>query len=137
MDVFTIDKGTWFPLDFAPDYQVIVNVSYSIARLGLTLDYTMNLTGSIKLPEYELPFDRAAYSPVFSIHKVQITNDFALPEDNIIQACLAFENIFGYTQPPPLVDPQNPFGDNFDTAYVYGPIQGGHIGFEMRYTLKH
>lgn len=136
MDVFTEDHGIQNPLEFAPDYQVVGNASYLFESLDLTIDYTFNLTGPMKLPEYEAPFEREPYSPSFSIHNVQITKNFPLIKGDILQVYIAFENIFDYTQPTPLVDPQNPFGDHFDTAYVYGPIHGGHIGFGARYTIK-
>ncbi|MBX2819048.1 MAG: TonB-dependent receptor plug domain-containing protein [Rhodothermaceae bacterium] len=136
MDVYTENRGTSNPLEFAPDYQAVGNISYLFEPLGLTFDYTFNLTGPMKLPEYEAPFARDPFSPSFSIHNLQVTKDFPLPKGDIFQAYIASENIFNYTQPTPLVDPQNPFGDRFDTAYVYGPIHGGHIGFGARYTMR-
>ena len=90
----------------------------------------------MKLPEYKEPFQRPRYSPTFSIHNLQVTKEFSLSKGDIIQTYMSFENIFDYTQPTPLIDPHNPFGDHFDTAYVYGPIYGGHIGFGIRYTLR-
>ena len=135
MDVFLDEDGTRSPLEFAPDYQGIVNATYRLP-LALALDYTMNLTGPMKLPEYEPPFERAHHSPPFTIHNVQLTRDFGLPDDSMAQAYVSVENIFSYTQEAPLVDPGNPFGDAFDTAYVYAPIHGRCLGLGVRLMLR-
>ena len=36
----------------------------------------------------------------------------------------------------PLVDSENPFGENFDTSYVYGPIHGRNLGFGFRWFQR-
>lgn len=135
MDVFLDEGGTKTPLEFAPDFQGVANATYRFPP-GFALDYTMNLTGPMKLPEYEPPFERAPTSPTFSIHNVQLTKDFDLSSGGLAQTYLSVENLFGYTQAAPLVDPANPFGDNFDTAYVYGPIHGRCIGLGVRLMIR-
>lgn len=42
------------------------------------------------------------------------------------------KNLFNYTQTDPIIDAQNPFGDTFDTSYVYGPILGRRIMVGIR-----
>lgn len=135
MDVFVDEEGSKTPLEFAPDFQGVANLTYRLPK-GFALDYTMNLTGPMALPEYESPFERATTSPTFTIHNVQVTKDFDLPSGSLVQTYLSAENLFSYTQVAPLIDPSNPFGDNFDTAYVYGPLQGRHIGLGVRLMLR-
>lgn len=135
MDVFIEENGTRAPLEFAPDFQAVANATYRLPH-GVALDYTMNLTGPMKLPKYEAPFERPATSPVFSLHNLQVTKDFDVPGGPLLQAYLAIENLFDYTQAAPLVDPANPFGDHFDTAYVYGPIHGRCTGMGLRLTMR-
>ena len=134
MDVFVEEEGTKKPLEFAPDFQAVANATYQLPY-DLAVDYTMTLTGPMKLPEYAAPFERPTRSPTYSIHNLQITRDFALNGGTLAQAYLAVENLFDYTQAAPLVDPANPFGENFDTAYVYGPIHGRCIGVGVRVIL--
>jgi hypothetical protein len=38
-------------------------------------------------------------------------------------------------QANPIIDPRHPFGSDFDTARVYGPIQGRRVLLGMRYAL--
>lgn len=134
MDVFVDEDGETRPLEFAPDFQGVVNATYMLPR-GFAVDYTMNLTGPMALPEYDAPFERPTTSPTFALHNLQVTKDFDLPNGTLAQVYLAGENIFNYQQPAPLIDPANPFGPNFDTAYVYGPTHGGCIGLGVRLTL--
>ncbi|MEM8560488.1 MAG: TonB-dependent receptor, partial [Bacteroidota bacterium] len=134
MDVFVDEDGETRPLEFAPDFQGVVNATYQLPR-GVAVDYTMNLTGPMALPEYDAPFERPTTSPTFALHNLQVTKDVALPSGALGQVYLAVENVFDYTQAQPLVDPANPFGPNFDTAYVYGPVHGRCLGLGVRLTL--
>lgn len=134
MDVFVEEEGTKAPLEFAPDFQGVANATYRLPY-SFTVDYTMNLTGPMKLPEYAAPFERPTLSPTFSIHNLQVTKDIDLRGGSLAQAYLAVENLFSYTQIAPLIDPANPFGDRFDTAYVYGPIHGRCVGAGLRLML--
>lgn len=134
MDVFVEDNGERGPLEFAPEFQGVVNATYSF-RANWSLDYTMNLTGPMHLPEYEAPFARPTTSPTFSIHNLKLSKELPGPGNYDIDAYISVENLFDYTQAAPLIDPTNPFGPNFDTAYVYGPISGRAFGFGIRVTL--
>lgn len=135
MDVFVQEDGRRAPLEFAPDFQGVANATYQLPR-GWAVDYTMNLTGPMKMPEYDAPFERPTTSPTFSIHNLQVTKDIRLQQSTLLQAYLAVENLFGYTQSAPLIDPGNPFGPYFDTAYVYGPLHGRCTGVGLRLTRR-
>ena len=49
---------------------------------------------------------------------------------------LGLKNVFNYTQDSPLIDWQNPFGDNFDTNYAYGPLQGRRFFLGLTISLQ-
>ncbi len=135
MEVFRDQDGRRTPLEFAPAYQGVANVTYRLERAGLALDYTANLTGPMPLPAFAPPFERPTRSPAFSIHNVQLTRDFEV-SGGVLQAYVAVENLFDYTQPAPLIDPENPFGEHFDTSYVYGPIHGRCTGAGLRLIVR-
>lgn len=134
MDVFTDESGEQAPLEFAPDFQGVANATYRLPA-GLALDYTMNLTGPMKLPEYDAPFHRASTSPTFALHNLQLTKEVDLPNATRAQVYVSAENLTNYTQDSPLIDPGNPFGETFDTNYVYAPIHGRCIGMGVRLTI--
>ncbi len=126
-DVFTEEDGVREALNFSPDFKGVWSFSYSFPP-GLTLDYTGTLVGPMKLPEYDPPFQRLGRSPAYALHNLQGTLD--LGEGRQLYASV--KNLFDWTQESPLVDPANPFGDNFDTAYVYGPVFGRQLVVGVR-----
>jgi len=127
-DVFTEEGGVKEDVTFAPDFKGVFSLSYKAPR-GVTLDYTGTVVGPMEMPEYDPPFERRKRSPVYSIHNLQANLD--LGEGRQLYASV--KNLFDWTQGSPLVDPGNPFGDNFDTAYVYGPVYGRQfmMGFRV------
>jgi outer membrane receptor for ferrienterochelin and colicins len=147
LDVFATEEGADRPLEFAPDYQGTATVTWQ-APLGLVVDYSANLVGPMQLPDYASS-TRAAYlaatgaplrtrSPVYSVHNLQLTRDVLLPGGRLLQIYGAVNNALNYTQSSPLVGfyEGNPgFGETFDTAYVYGPIEGRHLGLGLRLTM--
>lgn len=131
MDVFREEHGQRYPIEFAPDYQGNASVTWTHSRRW-TIDYTAVLTGPMKLPEYPPPFSRSAWSPAFATHDVQVTYDLDIAGSGVVQVYGSVRNVFGYAQPSPLVDPDRPFGESFDTTYVYGPLYGRTVGLGLR-----
>lgn len=134
MDVFRDEDGERHPIEFAPDLQGSATITYTPVH-HWAIDYTATVTGRMKLPEYGPGHVRPAWSPTYSIHNVQITRELKLRHLGELQIYGAVKNLFDYAQPSPLVDPDDPFGDAFDTTYVYGPIRGRNVGFGGRLIL--
>lgn len=146
LDVFIEDGGLKRPHEFSPDYQGTATLTWE-APAKVVVDYTARLTGPMALPDYA-PGVRAAYeaatgaplhetSPVYTVHNLQVTKDLQFG-GRLAQVYLAIENALDYKQPSPLVgyyDGNPGFGDTFDTAYVYGPIEGRHFGAGVRFIL--
>lgn len=131
------------------------SVSYKIRQLNVTIDYTGNLYGSMKLPLLSDLDPRRPNSPTHSIQNIQFTysgfKNFELyagiknllnflPKQNnpflIANANNPFDNNVQYdTNGQVLATPQNPFGLTFDTSYVYAQNQGIRGFFGLRYNL--
>ena len=109
-----------------------MSATYSMRSLPLRFDYTGTVTGPMRLPAYDEPFTRPEKSPTYSMHNLQGT--WAFTGDS--ELYFSVKNIFEFTQPSPLIDPANPFGDAFDTAYVYGPMRGRHIMLGLRHGVR-
>ena len=118
-DVYAEEKGVKETLTYSPDFKAVFTVSYTVPG-GVTLDYTGSVVGPMRLPEYDPPFQRATRSPTYSLHNLQGTLELGRGR----QLYASVKNLFDWTQGSPLVDPAYPFGDDFDTAYVYGPVYG-------------
>lgn len=119
-DVFVMEPdGSKRDLEFASDFLGVFTSSYtSSSKLRTSIDWTGRVVGPMKLPEYEAPFERDSNSPWFTEQNLQIT----VRPSRQVELYLSIKNLFNYTQANPIIDAQNPFGDTFDTSYVYGPI---------------
>lgn len=146
LDVFLEDGRERTPLEFAADYQGTATLEW-LAPHGFDIDYTARLTGPMALPSVDGGV-AAAYlvetgsvyreeSPVYTVHNVQVTKALRFGGRQA-RLYAAVDNLFGYRQSTPIVgfwDGVPGFGDSFDAAYVYGPIQGRRFGLGVRLAL--
>lgn len=128
-DAFLEDRGVRRGLVFAPRVQSVFTVGYRFDRLGgLTLDWTGRVQGPTPLPAFS---GLASRSTWFTEQHVQGT----LPLGHGPTVFVAIKNVFNYVQRDAIIDPGNPFGDAFDTARVYGPLQGRRVLLGLRQTV--
>lgn len=131
------------------------NVSYTFRSLDLTLDYTGNLYGPMRLPTLGELDPRQDFSPVWSIQNIQFTYkgldkfefyggiknllDWTPNRGNpfiIARADDPFDqNVQFDPQGNVVATADNPFALTFDPSYVYGPNQGIRGFFGLRYTV--
>ncbi|WP_242203482.1 TonB-dependent receptor [Aestuariivivens insulae] len=132
------------------------SVSYKHYPSNLTLDYTGNLYGPMRLPTLGELDPRSEESPTWSIQNIQLTYE----TDANLQFYVGVKNILDWTpnKGNPFIiarshdpfdknvefdtagnvqaTPDNPYALTFDPSYVYGPNQGRRIFIGLRYTLK-
>lgn len=130
-DVYSVDHGARSNAFFAPRIRATLGATYRTQALPVRLDYTATVTGPMRLPEYNAPFERPTRSPIFSLHNLQATWSSGR---GATEFYANVKNLFNYVQPTPLVAPDDPFGEHFDTAYIYGPMRGRHLMVGIRYT---
>jgi len=126
-------EETKIPQLFAPKVSGTFAISYAMDQIGVTLDLTGRFTGPMKLPVGPPEIDqRPDESPWFTIMNAQVGKSFT----SGFEAYAGVKNIFNFIPKNPLLEPDNPFGKNFDTSYNYASIQGikGFVG--LRYTLE-
>ncbi|TGE27237.1 TonB-dependent receptor [Hymenobacter metallicola] len=124
----------------APRFSGTYAVSYTLARLGVVVDYTGQVNGPMQLPVQPNDY-RPARSPWYSLQNVQLTKRLGehlelyggvknllnfLPRHVLIRAFDPFDKY---------VDQDNPNGYSFDTEYNYAPVQGRRTFLGLRYTL--
>lgn len=140
MDVFTEENGQRQALTYAPDYIGSFGATYQLQKWDLEAGYTGNLMGPKRMPDnYVEAFGRNRWSPAYTTHDVKITKEFSNVNNanNVgIEAYLSVENIFDFTQGSPLIDASNPFGDQFDTIYTWGPIVGRTFTIGARLNIR-
>ena len=132
LDVYSVDDNNIREDElFAPSFTGVFSLSYNWDIINTSIDWTAKVTGPMSLPIFPYPFERAEESPWFSQHHLQIKKVFS----ESLTAFMGVKNVFNYTQESPLVDWQNPFGDDFDTSYAYGPLQSRRFLFGLSVKL--
>lgn len=130
--------------------------TYKNYKYNLSVDYTGNIYGPMRLPLLSDLDPRSENSPVWSIQNIQLTfdglenleiyggvknllnwtpnkgNPFIIARANDpFDKDVTFDNN-GNAQ----VTPDNPYGLTFDPTYVYAPNQGIRAFLGLRYSLK-
>ena len=123
-----------------PKHRLFANASYETLihdenQGQWKFDATFNWLGEQRFSstasnpiEYRLP----DYTPVLGTLNVQVTKVFS-PK---FEVYLGGENITNVRQPNPILASDDPFGPNFDTTFVYGPIFGSMYYAGLRFKIK-
>ena len=128
-----------FERPLTPKHRFFTNASYetSVSEKGSQwkFDATFNWLGeqrfasTVENPtQYQLP----EFSPTFGTLNAQITRVFS-PK---FEVYLGGENINNYRQDNPIISANDPFGPNFDSTFVYGPIFGSMYYAGLRFKIK-
>ncbi|MCG8307240.1 MAG: TonB-dependent receptor [Cytophagales bacterium] len=127
-------NGKLQQMPFVSRDRLFINLAYATKYDTWKADFTWNWNGRKRLPDTsENPeqFQRATFSPDFSILNAQISRGFRWGS-----IYLGGENVLNFKQNDPIVDPENPFGNNFDASMVWGPIAGRVVYAGIRYKVK-
>ncbi|MBT8376912.1 MAG: TonB-dependent receptor, partial [Bacteroidia bacterium] len=122
-----------------PTNRVFANLAYETKRTSTDaqwkFDATYNWLSSQRYPNTEqsaiqlrLP-DR---TPSFGTLNLQVTKVFS----SNFELYIGGENVTDVRQDNPIVSADNPFGPNFDTTFVYGPIFGSMYYAGLRYRIN-
>ncbi|MFM2376165.1 MAG: hypothetical protein RLZZ165_1262, partial [Bacteroidota bacterium] len=114
-----VEAGVRSLQKLTPIFQGVFSVTYSLERLHATIGFTGKVIGPMELPTYAPPFERPPRSGWFTEQNIQVSANLG----HGLGLQIGCRNLWNYTQPSPLIDPANPFGEAFDTAYAYGPLQ--------------
>ena len=116
-------------LPLQPEERAIINFSYKTISDKWHFDITANYIGRSRIPEINTVADN--FSPPFYLFNSQITRKW----DNL-DVYIGGENLANYTQPNPIIDADNPLGDDFDASLIWGPVMGRNIYVGIRYKIK-
>ncbi|MDX2303373.1 MAG: TonB-dependent receptor [Microscillaceae bacterium] len=152
MDVTFEENGLRVRQLLTERFSGVWSIGYTFPKLGLTLDYTGNLYGPMRLPLLSDLDSRPEYSPWWSIQNIQVTKSFKKgwelyggiknllnytpPKNSIARAFDPFDRqvqFDGKGQVIPTAD--NPQALTFDPSYVFAPNQGIRLFLGLRYTL--
>ncbi|KAA0991351.1 TonB-dependent receptor [Dyadobacter aurulentus] len=153
MDNFQKENGVRFRPVLTERFTGVWSVNYEIQKAGISLDYTGNMYGPMRLPVLSEDDPRARTSPIWSLQNIQATKKF----DNGLEIYGGVKNLLNFTPPANsiarsndpfdknvkfddnghvIATPENPHRLTFDPSYVFAPNQTRRLFLGMRYTLR-
>mgnify|MGYP000221078123 CR=1 FL=1 len=136
-DVKTTIENELVDVAYNAKNRFFTNLEYKTKNKKWAFDWTGQFIGSQRLPS---SFDEnnnnqiiaSNESPAYFLMNAQITRNFKI-STNPLEVYIGGENLTNYSQPNPILNTQNPFGQNFDTSNVYAPIMGtmGYMGLRF------
>lgn len=118
--------------------RVFANLSFETTKTDKggvwKFDTTFNWFGKQRFSSTTLSpeaFQLPTYSPTLTTLNGQITKVFS----DTFELYIGAENLTNVMQKNPIISPENPFGSNFDTTFIYGPIFGSTFYTGLRYKL--
>lgn len=133
-DVKSTINGNLMEVPYVSRNRFFINGSYASKFDKWTADFTLNWIGAKRLPntsDKPTEFQREAYSQDYILANAQISRGFKWGS-----VYLGSENLFDFRQSDPIIDAENPFGNNFDASIVWGPIPGRLVYLGFRYKIK-
>lgn len=117
-----------------PQGRAFVNLAYE-TKSAWKFDYTVQWIGQQRLPDTSqntAENQRSEWSDEYMLMNAQITKDFG----DKWSVYLGVENIGDFKLKNPIVAAGDPFGAQFDTSMVWGPIFGRMAYAGFRFRLK-
>lgn len=156
MDVSQTDNGVNTKQILTERYTAVWSIGYTIKKINLSIDYTGNLYGPMRLPLLGDLDPRPEYSPAWSIQNIQITKKFKrgleiyggvknflnwTPAKNspflIARSRDPFDKEVTFDSNGQVATTQNnPYALTFDPGYVYAPNQGARVFLGVRYQFN-
>ena len=155
-DVSQTEDGVTERQILTESYTGTWNASYEFKKINLSVDYSGNIYGPMRLPTLGETDPRSDYSPAWSIQNIQFTwkglenfefyggvknlLDWTPNRGNpfiIARANDPFDrNVTFDANGDAVATPNNPNALTFDPSYVYGPNQGIRGFFGLRYRIN-
>ena len=152
MDVSMTEEGKRVQQLLAERFSGVWTIGYHFHPMELTLDYTGNVYGPMRLPLLGPLDDRQEYSPWWSLQNIQLTKRFGYkwelyggvknllnyrpPSNSIARAFDPFDRGVVFDASGSVVPtPDNPHALSFDPTRLFAPNQGirGFLGVRFSY----
>jgi hypothetical protein len=134
-DVKTTYSGQLLERPLIANNRAFANLAYSLNNWKF--DYTITYNGKKRIPntlENPAPYQREQYSPDFILMNAQVSK--TIGKKHPMDFYLGAENLTNYFQKDVIVAANQPFGQYFDAALVWGPVTGSMFYLGWRYKIK-
>ena len=114
------------------DYKGLLTASYQTPLKKWQFDLTGQFNGGGRMPAPDAtnPLWKSDFN-AYTVVNAQITKYFRR-----WSVYIGAENLFDYKQSHPIIDAENPRGDNFDGSMVWGPVHGRKIYAGLRFNIS-
>ena len=116
-------------LPLNPEERGLMNFTYKNNSDKWHFDFTAIYIGKSRIPDNIVTNDN--FSSAFTLLNSQVTYKW-----NRSDIYIGAENITNYTQSNPIIDSDNPFGQDFDASLIWGPVMGRHIYIGFRSNIN-
>jgi outer membrane receptor for ferrienterochelin and colicins len=116
-----------------PRHRGLANIAYE-TRNHWKFDLTFNAFGSKRIPvtgDFNPDISMPERSPAFMMVHAQINKEFS----ERIEVYIGGENLNNFRQRSPILNPENPFSDGFDSSLVWGPVFGRMLYLGVNFKL--
>lgn len=111
-------------------YKGVLNLQYATRMRLWTFDFTAQVNGPSRLPDFAVAPGESGMSPVYPVLYAQITRKF-----KGVDVYVGAENLTNYRQKHPVIDAQDPYSPDFNASVIWGPLMGIKVYAGMRLTL--
>ncbi len=117
----------------ASKYKGLITLNYSDQLKKWMFDFNAQLNGGGRLPIVAgSQLNSPTEFPAFTVMNAQVTKYY-----RYWNLYAGAENLLDYTQDHPVLDPERPFGNEFDATRIWGPVMGRRFYAGIRITLNH
>ena len=129
LDVKSLYGGRMQQQVMIPPHRGLVHLNYISRNKRWEYSVTLSVFGASRLPDAGGDTDRK--SQTYPMLNSQLTHVYKKWE-----LYVGGENITNFKQQNAIIDPQNPFGNQFDATEIWGPIMGLNLYAGIRYAIK-
>jgi outer membrane cobalamin receptor len=138
-DVKTTYNGTLMEKPLNPKQRALFNAAYETPNGKWKADFTLQYTGKQKLPPF---MDHSGHNHSIDEPATTESPDYFRSLGQVTymsgnwDVYVGSENLGNYRQHNPVINPDDPFGKDFDTGIVWGPVSGRMFYAGIRFTIN-
>jgi outer membrane receptor protein involved in Fe transport len=133
-DIKTTYSDVTLQKQLTAPHRAFVNLGYETEKKW-NFDFTLNWIGEQRVASTQSnpeAYRRADKSPSYFLANAQVRKSW----NDKFTIYLGVENLFDFKMNNPIIDSENPFGNNFDSSLVWAPIFGRNIYLGIKYSIK-
>ena len=128
------NNGIKYQQPFNSTHRFFSSFSFSPLNKSWSISSGLQWFGVQQLPSTAsnpIQYQRPQQSESYTMINAQFNKFF-----EFFELYAGVENILDFTQDNPIISAEDPFGQYFDTSYIWGPTKGREFYFGFRFTVK-